>query len=139
MPRIEIPTSKRADLRHTVKQMTKGANTLLSLSELLQKLNPVLRGWGNYYRFCTGASRQFAALDFYVGDCIWRWLMKKHKKLHRKRTRLVRLPSLLRPTRKVWREGDIEQFLSIDAARGTLPQRLDAHPAYISVPGEPDA
>ena len=45
MPRIEIPTSKRADLRHTVKQMTKGANTLWSLSELLQKLNPVLRGW----------------------------------------------------------------------------------------------
>jgi hypothetical protein len=26
-----------------VKQMTKGANTLWSLSELLQKLNPVLR------------------------------------------------------------------------------------------------
>jgi hypothetical protein len=72
MPRIEIPTSKRADLRYMVKQMTSGANTLWSLSELLQKLNPVLRGWGNYYRFCTGASRQFAALDFYVGDCIWR-------------------------------------------------------------------
>ena len=85
MPRIEIPTSKRADLRYLVKQMTSGANTLWSLSELLQKLNPVLRGWGNYYRFCTGASRQFAALDFYVGDCIWRWLMKKHRKLHRKR------------------------------------------------------
>ena len=32
----------------------------------------------------------------FVGDCIWRWLMKKHKKLNRKRTRLVRLPSLLR-------------------------------------------
>src|SRR6266702_3428088 len=41
----------------------------------------------------------------YVGDCIWRWLMKKHKKLHRKRTRLVRMPSLLRPTRKLWRES----------------------------------
>src|ERR1700751_2399793 len=64
------------DLRYMVKQMTSGANTLWSLSELLQKLNPVLRGWGNYYRFCTGASRQLAALDFYVGDCIWRWLMK---------------------------------------------------------------
>jgi hypothetical protein len=43
MPRIEIPTSKRADLRYMVKQMTSGANTLWSLSELLQKLNPVLR------------------------------------------------------------------------------------------------
>ncbi len=59
MPRIEIPTSKRADLRSTVKQMTTRANTRRSLSELLQKLNPFLRGWRNYYRFCTGASRQF--------------------------------------------------------------------------------
>jgi len=37
--------------------------------------------------------------------------MKKHSHLHRKRRRLARLPSLLRPTRKVWREGHVEQFL----------------------------
>jgi RNA-directed DNA polymerase len=139
MPRIEIPTSKRADLRYLVKQMTSGANTLWSLSELLQKLNPVLRGWGNYYRFCTGASRQFAALDFYVGDCIWRWLMKKHKKLHRKRTRLARLPSLLRPTRKLWREGNVEQFLLSMLRVERFRRGWMRTPAYISVPGEPDA
>ena len=84
MPRIEIPNSKRADLRYKVKQMT-GRDTInWSLTYLLQKLNPILRGWGNYYRFCTGAGRQFSALDFYVGDRIWRWLMKKHGQLHQK-------------------------------------------------------
>src|ERR1700748_165567 len=127
------------DLRYMVKQMTSGANTLWSLSELLQKLNPVLRGWGNYYRFCTGASRQFAALDFYVGDCIWRWLMKKHTKLHRKRTRLVRLPSLLRPTRKLWREGKVEQFLLSMLRVERFRRGWMRTPAYIGVPGEPDA
>jgi len=60
MPRLEIPKGKRADLRHVVKQYTKRATTHWSLSHLLQKLNPILRGWGNYYRFCTGAGRQFA-------------------------------------------------------------------------------
>ena len=139
MPRIEIPTSKRADLRYMVKQMTSGANTLWSLSELLQKLNPVLRGWGNYYRFCTGSSRQFAALDFYVGDCIWRWLMKKHKKLHCKRTRLVRLPSLVRPTRNLWREGNVEQFLLSMLRVERFRRGWMRTPAYICVPGEPDA
>jgi RNA-directed DNA polymerase len=119
--------------------MTSGANTLWSLSELLQKLNPVLRGWGNYYRFCTGASRQFAALDFYVGDCIWRWLMKKHRKLHRKGTRLVRLPSLLRPTRKLWREGNVEQFLLTMLRVERFRRGWMRTPAYICVPGEPDA
>jgi hypothetical protein len=75
MPRLEIPNSKRADLRYMVKQMTTRSSGW-SLPNLLQKLNLILRGWGNYYRFCTGASRQFATLDFYVGDRIWRWLMK---------------------------------------------------------------
>ena len=139
MPRIEIPTSKRADLRYMVRQMTSGANTLWSLTELLQKLNPVLRGWGNYYRFCTGASRQFAALDFYAGDCIWRWLMKKHKKLHRKRTRLMRLPSLVRPARKLWREGNVEQFLLSMLRVERFRRGWMRTPAYICVPGEPDA
>jgi group II intron reverse transcriptase/maturase len=139
MPRIEIPNSKRADLRYLVKQQTSRRTTQRSLSRLLQKLNPILRGWGNYYRFCTGAGRQFTALDFYVGDRIWRWLMKKHGPLHRKRTRLVRLPSLLRPTRKLWREGPIEQFLLSTLRVERFRRGWMRTPAYIRVPGEPDA
>jgi RNA-directed DNA polymerase len=138
MPRIEIPNSKRADLRYKVKQMTK-RSIGWSLPRLLQKLNPILRGWGNYYRFCTGASRQFATLDFYVGDRIWRWLMKKHGHLHRKRRRLVRLPSLLRPTRKVWREGKVEQYLLSMLRVERFRRGWMRTPAYICVPGEPDA
>ena len=139
MPRIEIPNSKRADLRYLVKQQTSRSTTQWSLSRILQKLNPILRGWGNYYRFCTGAGRQFAALDFYIGDRIWRWLMKKHGPLHRKRTRLVRQPSLLRPKRKLWREGSCEQFLLSTLRVERFRRGWMRTPAYISVPGEPDA
>ena len=138
MPRLEIPTNKRADPRYVVKQMTT-RSTGWSLTRLLQRINPIPRGWGNYYRFCTGASRQFATLDFYVGDRIWRWLAKKHGHLHRKRTRMIRLPSLLRPTRKAWREGSVEQYL-LSSLRGERFRRgWMRAPAYISVPGEPDA
>src|SRR5216683_1118091 len=78
MPRIEIPKLRQADLRYRVKQVTKRATINRCLSDLLQKLNPILRGWGNFYRFCTGAGQRFASLDHYVGDRLWRWLMKKH-------------------------------------------------------------
>jgi RNA-directed DNA polymerase len=139
MPRIELPASKRADLRYLVKQQTGRNTTPWSLSQLLQKLNPILRGWGNYYRFCTGVGRQFASLDYYVGDRIWRWLMKKHGPLHRKRTRLVRLPSRLRPTRKLWREGDLEQFLLSTLRVERFRRGWMRTPAYTGVPGEPDA
>lgn len=38
---------------------------------VIRELNPVLRGWGNYFR--TGnASRQFRAIDWYVGERLLR-------------------------------------------------------------------
>jgi hypothetical protein len=139
MPRIEIPRAKRADLRYRVKQLTGRVTTSWSLPLLLQKLNPILRGWGNYFRFCTGAGQFFASLDHYVGDRIWRWLMKKHAALARKRTTLRRLPSLLRPTRRVWREGRTEQFLLSSLKVERFRRGWMRHPAYAMVPGEPDA
>ena len=139
MPRIEIPTAKRAGLRYKVKQMTKRSATHWSLSHLLRKLNPILRGWGNYFRFCTDAGRFFASLDFYVGDRIWRWLMKKHGRLSRKRTRLRRKPSLKRPTWRFWREGRSEQFLLAHLRVERFRRGWMRTPAYAMVPGEPDA
>src|SRR5229473_2722427 len=53
---------KRTDLRYRVKQLTKRATINRSLSHLLRKLNPILRGWGYFYRFCTGAGQLFASV-----------------------------------------------------------------------------
>jgi group II intron reverse transcriptase/maturase len=139
MPRIEIPKHKQADLRHRVKTETRRDSLRRSLTDRLQRLNPILRGWGHYYRFCTGAGAVFSNLDQYVGDRLWRWLMKKHKGLRRQRSSIRRQPSLVRPTRKVWREGNTEQFLL-----GTLRvQRFRRGwmllPRFAHIPGEPDA
>ncbi len=139
MPRIEIPNDKRADIRYRVKQLTTRSTTAWSLSYLLQKMNPILRGWGNYFRFCTGASDQFSAIDHFVGDRIWRWLMKKHQGLGRKRTTIRRLPSRLRPTRRVWRERGTEQFLLSSIRVERFRRGWMNAPAYATVPGEPDA
>jgi len=139
MPRIEIPTEKRADIRYKVKQLTIRSTIGWSLPRLLQKLNPILRGWGNYFRFCTGASDLFADIDHYVGDRIWRWLMKKHQSLSRKKTIIRRLPSRLRPTRRVWREGRTEQFLLSSLTVQRFRRGWMHAPAYAMVPGKPDA
>jgi RNA-directed DNA polymerase len=139
MPRVEIPKSRRADFRYRVKQMTKRSTIDRSLSHLLRKLNPILRGWGNFYRFCTEAGQLFGSLDHYVGDRLWRWLMKKHGSLHRKRSTIQRLPSLLRPTHKVWREDRTEQFLLASLRVERFRRGWMRTPAYAMVPGEPDA
>ena len=46
------------------------------VEELIEKLNPVLRGWGNYFR--TGnADREFNQLDDYVYGRVLRWQWRR--------------------------------------------------------------
>jgi len=48
----------------------------LDLRDVVAELNPILRGWCNYFR--TGnASRHFASLDRYVTDCLVRLLRRR--------------------------------------------------------------
>ncbi|MCC7288020.1 MAG: hypothetical protein IT503_17740 [Burkholderiaceae bacterium] len=43
---------------------------------MLQKLNPILRGWARFYCYCTGATTVLGGLDWYVSDRVWRWMRK---------------------------------------------------------------
>jgi group II intron reverse transcriptase/maturase len=52
-------------IRQRVKELTPGRRCHADLREVISDLNPVLRGWGNYFR--TGnASQRFNQLDSYV-------------------------------------------------------------------------
>jgi len=54
-------------IRQRVKELTLRSRCHADLREVIADLNPVLRGWGNYFR--TGnASKQFVQLDRYVVD-----------------------------------------------------------------------
>ncbi len=79
-PRIEIPKAKVLDIRYRIKRITSRKNVLLSLPAILHMINLILRGWGNFYRFCTGAKRVLTSIDWYVRDRIWRWMQKKYPK-----------------------------------------------------------
>jgi group II intron reverse transcriptase/maturase len=61
-----------------------------NVGELIEKLNPVLRGWGNYFR--TGnADREFTTLDNYVYGRVLRWQWRRAGQ--RTRFRFDRWPS----------------------------------------------
>ena len=49
-----------------------------TLADLLRQLNPVLRGWCNYFRFGV-SSATFGYLDKFVWRRITGWLRKRHK------------------------------------------------------------
>jgi RNA-directed DNA polymerase len=49
----------------------------LSQEALLRQLNPLIRGWANYYRH-GAAKRTFDRLDYYVNGRLWRWATRRH-------------------------------------------------------------
>jgi hypothetical protein len=51
-------------------------NGVKDVRVIIDDLNPVLRGWGNY--FCTGnASRKFVKLDEYVYERLHRFMVRR--------------------------------------------------------------
>ena len=64
-------------VRARVKELTgRNRNGVRDVRVLIRDLNPVLRGWGNYFR--TGnAADKFRQIDRYVVDRLWRFLVKR--------------------------------------------------------------
>jgi len=44
---------------------------------LIRRLNPILRGWANYYRHVV-SKKVFAWVDFQVWKCVWNWAKRRH-------------------------------------------------------------
>jgi RNA-directed DNA polymerase len=65
-------------LREKIRRLMQAA-LALTQEALLRQLNPLLRGWANYYR--NGAAKAiFGKLDDYVWRKLWRWITRRHPK-----------------------------------------------------------
>jgi RNA-directed DNA polymerase len=78
--KLLIPKGKLQLLRNRIRERTSMATTNQSLEDLLKPLNPLIAGWRNYYRYATGAWKDFARLDWWMGHRLYLWLRKKHPK-----------------------------------------------------------
>ncbi|WP_437751219.1 group II intron maturase-specific domain-containing protein [Sorangium sp. So ce1389] len=78
---LSIPKQKSQELRRTIKKIFRRATVRDTLASRLELLNPLLRGWGYFYRHTWMARRVFDKLDYYVWWTILRWLRKKHPSL----------------------------------------------------------
>ena len=57
-----------------------GKNSNLTAIELLQKLNPILRGWARYFSVSI-CVKILSEIDNYVYRRLWRWCTQKHPKV----------------------------------------------------------
>lgn len=138
-PRVEIPKAKAVDLRRKVKERTGRSTVPCSLGDKIQELNPILRGWANYYRYCAGAGKVFSSLDWYTGDRLWRWQRKKRPKANAREIDKGRQPSARRSTRRLWRDGSVEQHLLAWTPVCRFRLSWMETPSFAMSSGEPDA
>jgi len=136
-PRLEIPKEKLKDLRYRIKQMTRGQKHR-SLQKVIDDLNPVLRGWGRFYQHCYNAKAIFTGVDYYVGDRIWRWLVKKHPTTpHRKIVRRFKRRTGGRNRLRWTDQRPVAIVADLKVGRHNLGRMR--YPAYTTDTGEPGA
>lgn len=70
-------------IRSKIRALTDRRSTSLALSTVIQRLNPVLRGWGNYFRDGNSA-RKFAQIDSYVHERLAILATAKHRRSGRR-------------------------------------------------------
>ena len=71
------PSPKAAKrLRDRVREITGKRASGEDVKQIIAKLNPVLRGWGNYFRSGT-TSREFLKMDSFVYERLVRWLYRR--------------------------------------------------------------
>jgi RNA-directed DNA polymerase len=70
-------------IRSKIRSLTDRRSTGLALSTVVERLNPVLRGWGNYFRGGNSA-RKFTQIDSYVHERLAILAAAKHKRSGRR-------------------------------------------------------
>jgi group II intron reverse transcriptase/maturase len=140
VPLAVIPKEQSKRLRRTIKGLFRRSCCRETLEDRLRLLNPVLRGWANFYRHAWGAKRVFVANDHYVWWTIYRWLRKKHP--HTRMRDLYAQYGWRKPRGRMirWREGETLRFLQ--STTRVRPFRLawQRPPVFaVNIDGDPGA
>lgn len=79
---VGIPKENVKDLVYKVKGIFKGMKSVRQ-DMLINKLNPLINGWANYYRW-TRAGDIYSHLDSYLWKKTWQWSVRRHPHKSRK-------------------------------------------------------
>lgn len=69
--------SQRAVLEK-VRKIIKTEGNTLSAYGLINRLNPIIRGWANYHRHAS-SGRVFSRVSYQIFCAIWRWAKRRHR------------------------------------------------------------
>jgi RNA-directed DNA polymerase len=89
-----------------VRQVIRGGRAARQ-TEVIETLNPILRGWANYHR-SQMATRTFTRCDHEIWNALWRWAVRRHPN---KGQRWIKQRYFAYVDGRDWRFGDKDQLL----------------------------
>jgi RNA-directed DNA polymerase len=78
---------------------------------LISDLNPVLRGWANYYRNSYHSQEVFQSIGHYIYQLWWKWARKKHPQ---KNKGWIYNRYIFKTIKRSWRIGESKDILLFD-------------------------
>jgi RNA-directed DNA polymerase len=81
-------------------------------TEVIDALNPIIRGWANYHR-CQMATQTFARADHQIWKALWSWACRRHAN---KGARWIKARYFRCISGRDWRFADKEKLLLITAS-----------------------
>ncbi len=95
--------SKKAVKRHLGHiKMEVSKNKQMKADELISKLNPIIRGWANYYCY-SSAKETFNYIDYRVWKILWQWCLRRHS---RKGKQWIRHRYFMNRGKRTWIFGE---------------------------------
>jgi RNA-directed DNA polymerase len=134
-----VPKDRGHRLRERIKVLFKRSTTWDTLESRLKLLNPILRGWCNFYRHAWGAKKVFGRLDRYVWWTVFRWVMKKHTQ--RSKGWLIARYGWRKPGRRSiwWRDGETHLLRMSPTTVRQFLLGWQKPPSFAIADGEPGA
>ena len=68
-------------------------NKQAKAEDIIKRLNPIIRGWGNYYRY-SNAKETFSYIDYRIWTMLWQWTLRRHNNKGKKWVRYKYFPTI---------------------------------------------
>jgi len=104
--------SKKAVKRHLKHIKTViSRNKQIKADELVSKLNPIIKGWANYYCY-SSAKETFNYIDYRIWQMLWQWCLRRHRR-ENKGKQWIRLRYFMDIGNRKWIFGERKENLLI--------------------------
>jgi RNA-directed DNA polymerase len=101
---------KRDSVKKIKEKIKETFNLKYSMAEIVTILNPILRGWCNYFRTSYHSQRTFQHLTTYILATFYNWGRRKHSS---KGTKWLRTRYIYRTDRRKWTIGNSDKELIV--------------------------